>query len=248
MKMQIKKFSELTGVSVRTLHYYDETGLLKPEYVDEHNGYRFYGEKNLERMEEILFYRELDFSLKEIAEILSSPDYNKNAALSRQKELLTIKKNRLERLIAAIENSLKGAKVMDTKVFDNTEFESAKEQYKKEAKARWGKTDAYKEFEKKTENNSEDKNRQINEGLENIFGEFSVLAENNEKFSNENSQKLVKKLQDYITENCYQCTNEILAGLGQMYVVDERFRNNIDRHGKGTAEFVSKAIEIYCKN
>ena len=248
MKMQIKKFSELTGVSVRTLHYYDETGLLKPEYVDEHNGYRFYGEKNLERMEEILFYRELDFSLKEIAEILSSPDYNKNAALSRQKELLTIKKNRLERLIAAIENSLKGAKVMDTKVFDNTEFESAKEQYKKEAKARWGKTDAYKEFEKKTENNSEDKNRQINEGLENIFGEFSVLAENNEKFSDENSQKLVKKLQDYITENCYQCTNEILAGLGQMYVVDERFRNNIDRHGKGTAEFVSKAIEIYCKN
>ena len=248
MKMQIKKFSELTGVSVRTLHYYDETGLMKPEYVDEHNGYRFYGEKNLERMEEILFYRELDFSLKEIAEILSSPDYNKNAALSRQKELLTIKKNRLERLIAAIENSLKGAKVMDTKVFDNTEFESAKEQYKEEAKARWGKTDAYKEFEKKTENNSEDKNRQINEGLENIFGEFSVLAENNEKFSDENSQKLVKKLQDYITENCYQCTNEILAGLGQMYVVDERFRNNIDRHGKGTAEFVSKAIEIYCKN
>ena len=96
MKLQIKEFAELTGVSVRTLHYYDEIGLLKPSYVDEQNGYRFYDENPLERMQEILFYRELDFSLKSIVEILASPNYNKQKALAEQKRLLTLKKDRLE--------------------------------------------------------------------------------------------------------------------------------------------------------
>ena len=84
MKQQIKEFAELTGVSVRTLHYYDEIGLLKPSYVDEQNGYRFYDETSLERMQEILFYRELDFPLKSIAEILASPNYDKQKALAEQ--------------------------------------------------------------------------------------------------------------------------------------------------------------------
>ena len=87
--MHIKEFAELTGVSVRTLHYYDEIGLLKPAFVDEQNGYRDYDNKSLERMVEILFYRELDFSLKSIAEIISSPDYDKSEAIRKQKELLT---------------------------------------------------------------------------------------------------------------------------------------------------------------
>ena len=84
MKLKIKDFSELTGVSVRTLHYYDETGLLKPSFVDEQNGYRFYDEENLSKMQEILFYRELDFPLKEISEILSSPDYDKKSAIKNR--------------------------------------------------------------------------------------------------------------------------------------------------------------------
>ncbi len=84
MKMHIKEFAKLTGVSVRTLHYYDEIGLLKPAFVDEQNGYRLYGEGSLERMQEILFYRELDFELKNISEILSSPDYDKQKALAEQ--------------------------------------------------------------------------------------------------------------------------------------------------------------------
>ena len=99
MKMLIKDFSVLTGVSVRTLRYYDEIGLLKPAYVDEFSGYRYYDENSLLRMQEILFYRELDFSLKNIREILSAPNYDKNKALQEQKKLLTLKKERLERLI-----------------------------------------------------------------------------------------------------------------------------------------------------
>ena len=97
MKMQIKEFSKFIGVSVRTLHYYDEIGLLAPAYVDEHTGYRYYNENSLLRMQEILFYRELDFSLKSIGEILSSSHYDTNKALKEQKKLLTLKKERLER-------------------------------------------------------------------------------------------------------------------------------------------------------
>ena len=88
MKMLIKEFAEFTGVSVRTLHYYNEIGLLIPALVDKHSGYRFYDENSLMRMQEILFYRELDFSLKSISDILSSPDYDKEMALAQQKKLL----------------------------------------------------------------------------------------------------------------------------------------------------------------
>ena len=119
LKMQIREFAERTGVSVRTLHYYDEIGLLRPACVDRSTGYRFYDEANLLQMQQILFYRELDFSLKSIAEILSSPHYDKNEALSQQKQLLTLKKERLERLIAARSTKRKqsgvGAKPMPTR-------------------------------------------------------------------------------------------------------------------------------------
>ena len=124
MKMEIKEFAEFTGVSVRTLHYYDEIGLLRPAEVDRITGYRFYDEDSLFRMQEILFYRELDFSLKSISEILSSSGYDKTKALQEQKQLLILKKERLERLISAIDNAGKGENVV--KAFDNSEFEMYK--------------------------------------------------------------------------------------------------------------------------
>ena len=130
--MQIKEFAEFTGVSVRTLHYYDEIGLLAPAFVDKTTGYRFYDENSFLRMQEILFYRELDFSLKSIREILSSPNYNKSKALNEQKQLLMLKKERLERLISAIEGAMKGENVMTA--FDNSEFEK----YKFVVKEKWG--------------------------------------------------------------------------------------------------------------
>ena len=121
MKMQIKEFADFTGVSVRTLHYYDEIGLLAPAHVDQVTGYRYYDEKSLMRMQEILFYRELDFSLKSIGEILSSPDYDKSRALKEQKHLLTLKKERLERLILAIDRAVEGENIMNA--FDYSEFD-----------------------------------------------------------------------------------------------------------------------------
>ncbi len=240
MKMLIKEFAELTGVSVRTLHYYDEIGLLKPAHIDEYTGYRYYDENSLLRMQEILFYRELDFSLKNISEILSSPNYSKEKALAKQKKLLILKKERLERLISAIDRATKGENVM--KAFDNSEFEK----YKSEAQEKWGKTDAYKEYADKTKNYSKNNWQNMTDGLNDILEKFAVCMKNGEEPDSVDAQNLVEKLQSFITDNYYTCTKEILANLGQMYVLDERFKNNIDKNGNGTAEFISEAIKVYC--
>lgn len=246
MKMHIKEFAELTGVSVRTLHYYDEIRLLKPSSVDEQNGYRFYDERCLERMQEILFYRELDFPLKDIQMILSSPDYDKQTALKEQKHLLTLKKERLERLISALDNVMKGEKIsMET--FDNSEFTAQREQYAKEAKEKWGNTSAYKESAEKTKGYTKEKWDEVNSAMDSIMAEFAECKKNGYAPDSKDSQALVKKWQDFISENHYTCTKEILSGLGDMYVGDERFKANIDRHGNGTAEFMREAIKIYCR-
>ena len=239
--MQIKEFAEFTGVSVRTLHYYDEIGLLRPAFVDKSTGYRFYDENSLLRMQEILFYRELDFSLKSIGEILSSPNYDKNKALKEQKQLLILKKERLERLISAIDGAVKGKNIM--KAFDNSEFEK----YKAEAEEKWGSTDAYKEHAQRTKNYSNQKWNDLAAEMDNIMAEFALCMRKDETPDSEDVQNLVKMLQSHITENYYLCTNEILAGLGQMYVADERFKNNIDKHADGTAAFICKAIEVHCR-
>ena len=244
MKMQINEFAQLTGVSVRTLHYYDEIGLLKPAFVDEQNGYRFYDENSLERMQEILFYRELDFELKSISEILSSPDYDKKKALAEQRKLLVLKKERLERIIDALDGVEKGKVTMTA--FDNSDYETARKQYETEAKERWGATDAYKEHAEKTANYTAEKWQEVNDGLNTVLAKFSECMQNGNTADSVEAQKLVKELQNYITENYYTCTNEILAGLGKMYVADERFKNNIDKHADGTAEFISEAIKFYC--
>ena len=240
MKMQIKEFADFTGVSVRTLHYYDEIGLLMPAFVDKTTGYRFYDEKSFLRMQEILFYRELDFSLKRIGEILSSPNYDKSKALNEQKQLLTLKKERLERIISAIDGAVKGENVMTA--FDNSEFEK----HKAEAREKWGKTDAYKEHAERTKNYSKQKWNDLAEEMDHIMAEFALCMRKDESPASTEAQDLVKMLQNHITENYYLCTNEILASLGQMYVADERFTNNIDKHAGGTATFICEAIAVYC--
>ena len=241
MKMQIKEFARFTGVSVRTLHYYDEIGLLVPARVDKATGYRYYDEQSLLRMQEILFYRELDFSLKSIEEILSSPNYDKTQALKEQKQLLILKKERLDNLISAIDGAMKGENVM--KAFDNTEFEK----YKAEAQEKWGKTEAYQEHAEKTKGYSKDKWNSLAAGLDAIMGQFAESMKHGDAPDSDAAQNLVKALQRHITENYYTCTKEILFGLGQMYVADDRFRSNIDQHAEGTAAFIRQAITVYCK-
>ena len=119
--------------------------------------------------------------------------------------------------------------------------------YDIEVKERWGETEAYNEYAEKTASYTKDKWQQVNDGLNAVLAKFAECMNNGHTADSPEAQALVKELQNYITENYYTCTNEILAGLGQMYVADERFKTNIDKHSFGTAEFMSQAIKIYCK-
>ena len=119
--------------------------------------------------------------------------------------------------------------------------------YKKETQERFGNTEAYKQYEEKTANYTKDKWQEVNDGIMAVFNKFAACMNSENTADSDKAQALVKELQEYITENYYTCTNQILAGLGQMYVADERFKTNIDKNGNGTAEFASKSIEAYVK-
>ena len=122
-----------------------------------------------------------------------------------------------------------------------------KDNYSTEAREHWGNTDAYREHEQETKNYTKEKWAEINEGLMAIFAEFAECKNHEYDVNSPEAQSLVVKLQEYITQNYYTCTNEILAGLGQMYVADERFKKNIDKYGEGPAEFVAEATSVYCE-
>ena len=120
--------------------------------------------------------------------------------------------------------------------------------YESEVRERWGNTDAYREHEQKTRNYTKEKWAEANDGLMTIFAEFGACNESGASTDSAEVQALVAKFQAHITANYYTCTDEILAGLGKMYVADERFKKNIDKHGEGTAEFASEGIRIYVEN
>ena len=237
----VNEVSKLTGVSVRTLHHYDEIGLLKPTSVTE-AGYRLYDDTALERLQHILLFRELQFPLKDIKAILDSPDFDRNRALEQQIELLILKKDHLENLILYA----RGIKFLGVKYMDFSAFDTKKmDEYAAQAKENWGKTEAYKEFEEKSKDWTEETTENIAKDMMIIFAEFGQMKDLNP--ADEKVQAQVKKLQDYITEHFYNCTNQILSGLGQMYAGGGEFTENIDAYGgEGTAEFTNKAIEIYC--
>ncbi len=244
--MTVKELATLTSVSVRTLHYYDEIGLLKPSRVDANTGYRYYGDDAVLRMQEILFFRELDFPLKTIAELLASPAYDRAEAIAKQRELLILKRERLDRLINALDEAEKG-RIDFMSAFDNHEYETARDTYAAEVKERWGSTDAYRESQAKTASYSADKWQAVTDGMNTLIAKFAACVQNGTAPDSAEAQALVKEWQAYITDNYYTCTDEILAGLGEMYTADDRFRENIDRHTPGTASFMRDAIRAYCE-
>ena len=239
----ISQVAKLTGVSIRTLQYYDEIGLLKPSELTA-AGYRMYDDNALQTLQQILFFKELGFPLKEIKEILEKPDFNRIAAFKKQKELFRLKRDRLDRLIQLLERLEKGEQCMSFKEFDMNEIEENKKKYAKEVKERWGTSKAYEESEKKTSSYNKEKWGDINQETSEIFKGFAELR--NSDPGSEEVQELVRRWQKYITDNFYTCTNEILSGLGLMYVEDERFKENLDKNGEGTAKLMEEAIKIYC--
>ncbi|MDO5291554.1 MAG: MerR family transcriptional regulator [bacterium] len=243
--MKINEVAKLTGVTVRTLHYYDQIGLLKPETITE-AGYRLYGKESLATLQQILFFRELEFPLQEIKEIMTNPSFDQKEALRKQKQLLLEKRKRLDSLIDLVEESLEGECTMSFKEFDTSEIENHKKQYAKEVKERWGTTDAYKESEKKTKEYSKEDWDVIQKESADIMKAFAAHKE--DPSDSKEVQELVARWQQFITKRYYTCTKEILQGLGLMYTADERFKKNIDQYGDGTAECMARAIAVYCEN
>lgn len=237
----VREVVQLTGITARTLHYYDEIGLLKPAAVTE-AGYRMYGDAALSRLQTILLFRELEFPLKEIKAILDSPDFDVSEALSQQIRLLELQYKHLGELIAftrEIQN--KGVTAMRFDVFDRSEIA----QYEAEVKARWGGTRAYQEYQQRETGRNRDSYSRMAEELTAMFSQLGELK--HLRPDDDEVQRNISALQKWITDNCYLCTNEILRGLGEMYVCDERFRSSIDRAGgDGTADFVKQAIAVYC--
>lgn len=233
----VKEVSQLSGVSVRTLHYYDEIDLLKPSVVAE-NGYRYYNRDTVVRLQEILLYRELDFPLKKIKEIVGQPGYDKVQALRDQIKLLELKKSRLEAVIAHAKALQMEEEEMSFEAFD----QKAVEAFQEEAQARWGQTEAYQAFVAK----GEESFPEVTKEMTAIMSTFGQLKEYNP--GDDSVQEQVKSLQDYISQHFYPCNQTVLAGLGQMYQTDNRFSSFIDKvGGSGTAAFLAEAIRIYCQ-
>lgn len=240
--MTVKEVSDLTGVSIRTLHYYDQLGLL-PAAGHTDSGYRLYDDAALERLQQILLFRELEFPLKDIQRILTNSAFDRRKALAQQIELLTLKKQHLESLISLAQKTLTtGGTYMDFTAFDTQKIQ----EYTRQAKQQWGATSAYKEFEQKTAHQTVQEAADMGSRLMEILAVFGGMQHKSPAAPAVQTQ--VKALQAFITEHYYTCTKEIFAQLGQMYGAGGAFTENINAAGgPGTAEFAAKAIEVYCQ-
>lgn len=241
----VHEVSKLAGVSIRTLQYYDKIGLLPPaEYTG--SGYRLYDDADLEKLQQILLFRELEFSLKDIKRILDSPNFDKSKALEQQITLLTLKKEHLENLI----DLARGIKALGVNYLMNLKsfeaFDTSKiDEYAAQAKAAWGNTPEYQEFLQKSDGRTQKEEHELNVRFMAIFQEFGALKDLDP--ASREIQALVDKLQAFITEHFYDCSDNILSSLGKMYAGGGDFTANIDSAGgSGTAEFANKAIQIHC--
>ena len=240
--MTVNEVSRLTGVSIRTLHYYDQIGLLPAGRTA--SGYRLYDDMALERLQQILLFRELEFSLKDIRKILQNSAFDREKALEQQIELLKLKKQHIEDLIALAEKTkTTGGTTMDFTAFDTQKIKA----YAAQAKQQWGATPEYKEYEEKTAHKTEKEVSDMGGQLMEIIAAFGTMQTADPAAPEVQAQ--VKKLQDFISAHYYTCSNTILNQLGQLYAAGGAFTENINAAGgAGTAEFAQKAIEIYCKD
>lgn len=239
----VHEISNLTGLSIRTLQYYDNIGLLKPaQYSD--SGYRLYDDDSLTVLQQIMLFRELEFPLKDIKTIISDPDFNKNKALEDQIALLRLKRDHIDKLIEHAKKMLgKGENAMSFDVYDKKKLK----EYAEKAKESWGNTAAYKEYEMKTEGRSDEENAMLGDQLMDIFRDFGKIRESLPE--SPEAQTKVSELKEFITSHYYKCTDEILKGLGNMYAAGGDFTENIDKAaGEGTAAYVNKAIEVFVRN
>lgn len=243
MVYSIHQLAKLAGVSVRTLHYYDEIGLLRPSFVRT-NGYRVYERKELVKLQEILFFRELEFSLAQIMTIMKSKNFSSQEALKDQHQLLKIKRERIDKLIATIDVRLKGGEkdMDDTQLFGSFD-QKQMDEYKEEAKKRWGNTEAWRQSQERTKHWTKEDYKKIAEEGNTFTAELAKLMSRGAE--DEDVQKMIAKHYQGI-QTFYDCSLEMYRGLGQLYVDDPRFTAFYEKFAPGMATFMQQAIAHYC--
>ena len=244
MRYNVKAVADMAGVSIRALHHYDEIGLLKPSSVS-HAGYREYSDADLERLQQVLFFRELDFSLDDIKRILDSPAFDRKQALTMHRKLLVEKQMRLEKLIESVDRTIdsmeRGTEMTSGDMFGGFDRKTM-EAYREEARERWGReaVDAsdrrVQQFTKADWDAIQAESDAINRGLVARMGEDPASPA---------VQELVGRWFNLINDRYYDCTPEIFRGLGTMYVEDSRFTAFYDKYSPGLAAFLRTAMHVY---
>ncbi len=249
MKYQVKHVAEMAGVSIRTLHHYDNIQLLNPSALTD-AGYRLYSDADLERLQQILFFKEIGFRLDEVKEMLDQPNFNRKAALLSQKDMLMKKKQRMEEMIQTLDRtlqSIEGGELMNKRdlfaglsMKDIEEYQKA---YADEVRNLYGREIA-EETEKRTSAYSSDDWRAIMAEFDSIYRRIAARMEYGP--DDTEVQAAVGAFRDHICQYHYDCTLDIFRGLGEVYITDERFTDSINQYGAGLAAFLREAIIIYC--
>lgn len=238
--------ARMSGVTVRTLHHYDDIGLLSPSGRTE-SGYRLYDDRDIDRLRDILAFRELGLGLDEVAEALASSD-GSHATLVRARTRIRHRITHLEDIVTSLDAAItaheKGTTMSaDEKLSVFGDFDPR--DYEQEAAERWGDSDAYRESARRTATYSADDWKRVMAESADIYRRSAALASAGADATGPEAASLVEDHRAHISAHFYECTPEIHAGLGQMYVADERFTATIDEAGPGAAAFLSEAIDAY---
>lgn len=245
MGMKVKEVADLVGISVRTLHHYDEIGLLSPDQITE-AGYRLYSSDNLEMLQQILFFKELDFPLKKIKEIITDPAFNRKEALELHREMLVEKRKRLDTMITTLNKTIKH---MEGELYMSNEekfegFNFGSNPYEEEARKRYG-DKAVNESKEKLGKMSPFEQKGFRDDMNSLYRKLAEMR--HESPESEESQAAIEEWYDLLNKmGSYSL--EAFRGLGQLYVDDERFTKNIDQFGDGLAMFMCKAMAVYADN
>ena len=237
----IKKVSEISGVSVRTLHHYDEIGLLSPKKCE--NGYRYYSEEDLQTLQTILFYKYLKFPLNQIKDLLVTGEKECLPHLKNQLILMQNERKRLLTLIETLEKTIRAKEgrtnmSMEEKFMGFTYRDN--EKYKKEAIDKYGK-----EVIEESENRQKDNEKEVVDGFNNIFFAFAQNHANGIEATAKENVELAKRLHEHLCKWSFDCSLEALSGIGYGYAKSPEFKKNIDQFGEGTAQYVCDAIQQY---
>jgi DNA-binding transcriptional MerR regulator len=250
MTYTIGTVAKLAYVSVRTLHYYDETGLLSPSN-ETAAGYRLYSDADLDMLQQVLFFRELGFPLATIGSLVHSPSFDRRKALQAHREALLERRKQVDALLDAIDRtmqSLNGGTPMDKQemfdAFDERALEEHRAKYADEVEERWGTTDAYAESQKRTSKYTKEDWARIKQESDQIEADMAALMDRNP--SDPQVQDVVRRKHEHFNRNFYTCSFEMLAGLSEMWVSDPRFTVTYDKIKPGLAQFWHDAVQAYC--